>query len=74
MVFSLPNIETHTKIETDTDIDKFIQNPVICISVSLQYVHLYTTLYKPFLSVSVLGSVNTPLAVLVVGYRWGRLH
>ena len=53
--------------ETDTDTDTLAQNPkiVVLVSVPVQYEYLRTILYKPSLlaslSVSVSGSVNTPL-------------
>ena len=54
MMFTLTEIETETK--------KMVTVPNV-ISVSVQYEHLTTVLYKPFLSVSVSVSVgvNAPL-------------
>ena len=68
-VFTLPDTETETETEIDPDTDKCIQNPIwICFDVCLYVV--WTPPHnsiQPILSisasVSVSGSVNTPLAV-----------
>ena len=61
--FILPDTDTETEIDTETDKMCTQPNGICIVSVSEQYEHLHKILYKPFLSVSVSmsGSVNTPL-------------
>ena len=52
-----------TDMDTNTITDKMgLQPNCICVGVCVRwYEHFHTILYNPFLSVSVSGSVNTPL-------------